>query len=290
MKKIAIFGKSSYLGNNFFDYLNDNAEYQIEKLSSRNDEWKNYDLGKYDVMYFTAGIAHVNMKKTDAGLYYKINRDLPIEVAKQAKEQGLKQFIFLSSIYVFGLEGTVGKPCNITEDTPKGTKFAYGASKAEADEQLIQLCDENFKVVIIRPPMIYGKNSKGNFPKLNSLASKIGIFPDFQNQRSMIYVKNLDEFIKRCIDDNANGIFYPQNKEYVNTKELYCLLRELKNKKTLTTKLFNPMITLLGKKVGLLKKLFGNLTVDKSLSDTFSFEYCLYDLKESLLDIEKDER
>lgn len=285
MKKIVIFGKSSYLGNFFNDYLEGNPDYCVEKADSRNDTWKEMDFGCYDSMYFTAGIAHVDMKKTDPELYYKINRDLPVEVAKQAKRQGVRQFVFLSSIYVFGLEGIVGKECNITEDTPKGTKFPYGVSKAQADEQLMQLSDENFKVVILRPPMIYGKNSKGNFPRLSSLSEKIGVFPNFSNQRSMIYVKNLCEFVKRCIDENVSGIFYPQNKDYVSTSELYYLLREVNGKKTWKTKLFNPAIKILGNKIGLCRKLFGNMTIDKSLSDTFGFDYCVYDLKQSLEDI-----
>lgn len=285
MKKIAVFGKSSYLGTSFAEYIADRDGYSIEKIDSRNDKWKEIDFGQYDVVYFTAGIAHVNMKTTDPELYYSVNRDLPIAVAKKAKEQGLRQFVFLSSIYVFGLEGTVGKECNITENTPKGTRFAYGVSKAQADEKLLELNDDKFHVVILRPPMIYGKNSKGNFPRLDSLASKVGVFPNFKNERSMIYVKNLDEFVKKCIDENVNGVFYPQNKDYVSTSELYYLLREVKGKKTWKTKLFNPLIKILGNKIGVLRKLFGNMTVDKKLSETFGFEYCLYDLKGSLEDI-----
>lgn len=287
VRRIAIFGKNSYVGNNFAEFVKDKGEYTVTKLNSRGDEWQGLSFTDYDVVLFVAGIAHVKIDKKDEDIYFKVNRDLAIAVAEKAKAEGVKQFVYLSSIYVFGLDGVVGKDCIIDEHTPHTDKFAYGVSKAQADEALLAMQDENFKVAIVRPPMIYGKDSRGNFPKLKKLAKHFAIFPNFQNARSMIYVKNLSNFLDMLIEKRDRGIFYPQNKAAVCTAELYSDIRKSMGKKTFGTKLFNPMIKLLGNKIGVLRKMFGNMTIKPELSATYDFAYCTFDLQQSLDDIEE---
>lgn len=287
MKRIAIFGKSSYLGNNFADYLKNDNNYIIDKINSRDGEWENMDFSQYDVVYFVAGIAHRNMKKTEPQLYYDVNTTLAYNVAKKSKNSGVKQFIMLSSIAVFGIDGELEKECNITSNVKENANTPYGDSKLNADNLIIKMNELNFRVVIVRPPMVYGKNCKGNFARLESLSKKFGIFPNFENERSMIYVKNLDEFIKLCIDNEVDGIFYPQNKDYVSTCDMYTLLRSVNGKKTWCPKIFNFGIHLIGNKIRLIKKLLGNNTIDKSMSNTFDFKYAKYNLAESIEDISK---
>lgn len=177
------------------------------------------------------------VKKRDKDLYFRVNRDLAYEVAKKAKKEGVSQFIFLSSMSVYGMETGV-----ITRDTVPQPKSLYGKSKLEAEKLIEHLNDQTYKVAILRPPMVYGKGCKGNYPKLAKLAKITPLFPDIDNKRSMIYVDNLSKFLKVIIDDNQSGLFFPQNNEYVKTSELVKLIAKYNNKKIRLTKLFNPII------------------------------------------------
>lgn len=262
-KRILITGKDSYIGTSFENWMKRYGdEYEVETVSTMNDEWKSADFAKFDVVFHVAGIAHVSFDPKMEELYFKINRDLTVEIAKHAKNSGINQFIFMSSIIVFGAKNVF-----ITSETePKPDNF-YGESKLQADIEIHKLQDDDFNVVSIRPPMIYGRNSKGNFPKLVKLARKTPVFPEYQNKRSMLYIDNLSEFIRWTIDENLNGYFYPQNNEYVCTSDIVKCVADNLNKKVLFVKAFNPVIKLLSKRSGAFNKLFGDLAYDERLSD-----------------------
>lgn len=287
MKNILVFGKDSYIGTNFEKWLNKSKEgnYNISSISSKDDEWRKEDFSKYDVVFCLAGIAHVSANKKLEDLYYKVNRDLPIEVAKKAKAEGVKQFIFMSSMIIYGADGKIGQFKIIKEDTSKVPIDFYGRSKLEADEAIQKLSDENFKTIIIRAPMVYGPNCKGNFPKLKKIAKILPIFPDIENNRSMIYIDNLVECIKQNIDNENSGVIYPQNKEYVSTKSIIEAMAKAMNKKMHFVKIFNPILKLLSKKINYINKIFGNKVYDKSLSGDFS--YCVVDFETSIMECMK---
>ena len=287
MKNILVFGKDSYIGTNFEKWLNKSKEgnYNISSISSKDDEWRKEDFSKYDVIFCLAGIAHVSANKKLEDLYYKVNRDLPIEVAKKAKAEGVKQFIFMSSMIIYGADGKIGQFKIIKEDTSKVPIDFYGRSKLEADEAIQKLSDENFKTIIISAPMVYGPNCKGNFPKLKKIAKILPIFPDIENNRSMIYIDNLVECIKQNIDNENSGVIYPQNKEYVSTKSIIEAMAKAMNKKMHFVKIFNPILKLLSKKINYINKIFGNKVYDKSLSGDFS--YCVVDFETSIIECMK---
>lgn len=287
MKNILVFGKDSYIGTNFEKWLNKSKEgnYNISSIYSKDDEWRKADFSKYDVIFCLAGIAHVSANKKLEDLYYKVNRDLPIEVAKKAKAEGVKQFIFMSSMIIYGADGKIGQFKIIKEDTSKVPIDFYGRSKLEADEAIQKLSDEKFKTIIIRAPMVYGPNCKGNFPKLKKIAKILPIFPDIENNRSMIYIDNLVECIKQNIDNENSGVIYPQNKEYVSTKSIIEAMAKAMNKKMHFVKIFNPILKLLSKKINYINKIFGNKVYDKSLSGDFS--YCVVDFETSIMECMK---
>ena len=287
MKNILVFGKDSYIGTNFEKWLNKSKEgnYNISSISSKDDEWRKEDFSKYDVIFCLAGIAHVSANKKLEDLYYKVNRDLPIEVAKKAKAEGVKQFIFMSSMIIYGADGKIGQFKIIKEDTSKVPIDFYGRSKLEADEAIQKLSDEKFKTIIIRAPMVYGPNCKGNFPKLKKIAKILPIFPDIENNRSMIYIDNLVECIKQNIDNENSGVIYPQNKEYVSTKSIIEAMAKAMNKKMHFVKIFNPILKLLSKKINYINKIFGNKVYDKSLSGDLS--YCVVDFETSIIECMK---
>ena len=213
-------------------------------------------------------------------LYYKVNRDLPIEVAKKAKKENVKQFIFMSSMIIYGADGKITESKVIDENTEKKPIDFYGKSKLEADEAIQKLSDDKFSTVIIRTPMVYGPRCKGNFPKLKKIAEISPIFPNINNERSMIYIDNLCEFLKQIIDREEKGIFYPQNNEYISTKDIVTTMAKCMNKKIFCIKIFNPLLKMLSKKINYINKIFGNKVYDKKISGDFS--YCKVDFEESI--------
>ncbi len=285
MKKILITGLGSYIGTSFENWINNYEGYRVDTLDMIGDEWKNFDFSPYDCVFHVAGLAHSNPKSEMKDLYYKVNTDLTVDTAIYAKQSGVKQFIFMSSIIIYGKNNTY-----ITENTiPRPDNF-YGDSKLKADLRLKQLQDENFDVVIIRPPMIYGKGSKGNYPKLAKLARAMPVFPSLQNKRSMLHIENLCNFIKLMIDNEESGIFYPQNKEYVSTAELVCQVAKAYNRRVRLIGIANFILKPLSKHVTVFNKLFGDLVYDKKMSDYDNFSYCVNDFESSIKRTEKYEK
>ncbi len=279
MKKILITGKNSYIGTSVENWLmKEPDKYEVDTISLRSDSWENKDFSEYDVVFHVAGIAHIKEKSDNQDLYYKVNRDLAYETAKKAKEEGVGQFIFLSTMSVYGLENGV-----IDENTPLNPKSNYGKSKLQAEELIKPLEDDNFKVTILRPPMVYGKGCKGNYPKLVKLAKITPVFPDINNKRSMIYINNLSELIRLIIENEESGLFLPQNAEYVKTSDLVRLISEQHGKKVITIKLFNPLLKIIRHKV--ISKVFGSLYYCQSISK-LDKGYAIYNFHESVIETE----
>lgn len=294
MKKILIAGKGSYIGTNVERHLKEyNALqgcecYQIDTISQRQNDWENYDFSPYDTVFCVTGIAHADIGPLSAEekeLYYRVNCDLAVQTAQKAKAEGVKQFIYMSSIIVYGDCSIVGQHKHIMKDTkPRPANF-YGNSKWQAELQLTPMRDENFKVAILRPPFIYGAGSKGNYPMLSKLTKLLPVFPDIKNERSMLYIENLNEFVRLLIESGEGGVFFPQNSHYGTTSEMVTAIAESNGKKIRLWSILNPLVKLASKypgKIGkLVNKAFGSLTYDMSMSDALG-DYRIYDLKESI--------
>lgn len=276
MKHILITGANSYIGTSFEKWLEaSEGDYQIDTLDMIDPKWRQFDFSSYDAIFHVAAIVHKNEKNMDPTLYDKVNRDLPIELAGLAKAAGVKQFVFLSSMSVYGNKEEV-----ITKETKENPSTYYGKSKLAAEKGLMQLESADFKVLMMRPPMVYGPKATGNYTRLSKLSRITPLFPNIANQRSMIYIDNLLEFVRKAIDTNLSGLHFPQNKEYVTTSQLVKTIRDVNGKKTLLTAIFNPIIKLLSN-VSQFNKLFGNLVYAKELS-TEVFDYQVADFHESV--------
>lgn len=258
MKKILITGANSYIGTSFENYIKSFDGYQIDTVDMIDGSWRNMDFSEYDTVFHVAGIAHRKETRKNAHLYYEVNRDLTIETAQKAKNDGVGQFVFLSSMSVYGL--TTGR---ITLDTTPKPNSNYGKSKLEAENGLNILSDSTFHVAVIRPPMVYGEGCKGNYRMLKKFALSFPIFPDYKNERSMIEINNLCDKIKKIIDENGCGYFYPQDREYICTTDMVRDIAEKNNRNIYFTKIFNPFIKSFN--INILNKVFGNLTYDKSM-------------------------
>lgn len=290
MKKILITGAESYIGTSVETYLKKWPEkYEITTLDMRDDKWESFDFSGYDIIYHVAGIAHSDTRKVSRKtieFYYKVNSELAIKTAKKAKEAGAKQFIFMSSAIVYGDSAPIGKSKMITKDTPLSPANFYADSKVKAEEGIRPLDNENFKVVILRPPMIYGKNSKGNYPLLRKFAVSLYAFPKVFNERSMLYVENLAEFVRLMIDNEESGTFFPQNGEYSNTSSLVAKIAKAHESHLILLPGFTPILKLLSHVTKLVDKAFGNLTYDMTMSE-YKENYRIYTLDESIIRTEK---
>lgn len=272
MKRILITGADSFIGSSFEKYACKNYRecFQIEVLDMKNPQWKLFDFSGYDCIFHVAGIAHSDNGKVTAAqssLYYSVNTDLTLEVASKAKASGVKQFIFMSSAIVYGNSSKIGEAMLITRDTPTNPSNCYGDSKVRAENGLLKISDNSFKVVLLRPPMIYGKGCKGNYPTLSKLAKNTPLFPKVKNLRSMLYIENLCEFIGLVIKNEDSGIFFPQNSTYSNTSELVKLIGEAHNKKVYLVKGFTFVLKILGFFIGAVDKAFGSLAYDMAISE-----------------------
>lgn len=285
MKRVLITGAGSYIGTKVQEWLDkafDGTEklFQVDAVDTINDNWKKADFSQYDVVYNVAGIAHVKAAKGDEPLYYAVNRDMVIKIAKAAKAAGVKQFIHMSSMIVYKEVKTLaGK--QIHKDTIPEPNGFYGDSKLQGESGIRALADDSFKVCIMRPPMIYGPGCKGNFPKLMWLAQKTPVFPAWHNRRSMLYIDNLCEFVKQLILHKVDGTVYPQNAEYSDTVEIVRHFAKTNGKRIWITRLLNPAIWLLGNHVRALGKMFSDSTYDMEMSQ-YPFEYQIVSFKESL--------
>lgn len=291
MKKILITGANSYIGTSFENYINKNYpdEYVVDTVDMIDGTWREKSFSGYDSVFHVAGIAHSDNGRISAEkekLYYAVNTDLTVETAKKAKADGVKQFVFMSSAIVYGDSAPIGEAKVITKNTPTSPANCYGDSKVQAENGIQPLQDDVFNVVVLRPPMIYGKGSKGNYPTLVKLALTMPIFPYVKNQRSMLYIENLCEFVRQMVENEEQGIFWPQNREYSNTSELVAMIAEAHGKKVRLLKGFSCMLKFMGYVTGIVNKAFGNLTYEQSLSE-YKIDYRTKNLKESIEETEK---
>ena len=263
-------------------------ELSVDTMDMIDGSWKQKDFSSYDIVFHVAGIAHADVGKVSDEVkakYYAINTDLAIETAKKAKAEGVKHFVFMSSAIVYGDSAPFGKTKRITADTEPQPANFYGDSKWQADKGVRELDEVNFIVTVLRPPMIYGKGSKGNYPVLAKMAKKLPVFPNVQNERSMLYIENLCEFLCQVMIRGERGVFWPQNAEYSRTSEMVKIIGEVSGHKIRVSKAWNWVVGLAshipGKFSRLANKAFGNLSYDQSMSK-YVFDYQIYDLFSSI--------
>lgn len=298
-KRVLITGAGSYIGQSFLDYAKKYypENFEIDELDMLEDSWRECDFSNYDIVYHVAGIAHAdvgNVSEETKEKYYAVNTDLTVEVAQKAKAEKVKEFIFMSSMIVYGESAPYGKKKVIDEHTVPAPANFYGDSKLQADVAVRELADDSFKVIVLRPPMIYGRGSKGNYPVLAKLAKKLPAFPDVDNERSMLYIENLCEFLcqvmlVREMKQNAT-VLIPQNAEWTNTSAMVEEIAKVNGKTIVTMKILKPAVAIgsmiPGKIGGMTNKAFGNKCYDRNVSSYNGVNYQLTPFKVSIMQTE----
>ena len=290
MKRILITGAESYIGLSFEQYVTEHypGSLSIDTIDMIDGSWRDKDFSGYDVVFHVAGIAHADVGNVSAEVkakYYAVNTNLAIETAKKAKKQGVGQFVFMSSSIIYGDFAPYGKKKKITKDTEPSPANFYGDSKWKADKGVRELTDESFTVTVLRPPMIYGKGSKGNYRTLAKLAKNLPVFPDVKNERSMLYIENLCEFLYQVVIGNKGGIYWPQNAEYSRTSGMVKMSATVSGHKIVVSRGWNWTVGIAsripGKIGGMANKAFGSLIYDQSMSQ-YDFDYAKVDLRTSI--------
>lgn len=298
MNKVLITGAGSYVGENVRRYiLSTSEEFVIDTVDTMGDRWREADFSQYDVVFHVAGIAHVDPKPSMAPLYYKVNRDLTIEIARTAQKAGVKQFIFMSSEIVYHCSKSL-KPHVITPDTKPDPNDFYGDSKLQAEEGLknlnldldvnLHLDVNRMKVCILRPPMIYGPGCKGNFLRLGWLATKTPLFPCWHNRRSMLYIDNLGEVVKQLVLREMEGTFYPQNRELSDTVEIVRFFARKYNHRIWISRVFNPLVVVGSWFLPQIPKMFADSYYEPRMTE-YEFDYQVVSLEESMQKLEVTE-
>lgn len=295
MIHILITGANSFVGTNIERWLMRQPDcYQVDTVDTMNDAWKQADFSRYDVVFHVAGIAHVDPKPEMAPLYYKVNRDLAIEVATWARDHGVKQFIYMSSGIVYKVSKSLKGDVRTPDTIPNPNDF-YGDSKLQAERGVVNvnlnadvnpnLNGDGMKVCILRPPMIYGPGSKGNFLRLGWLATKTPVFPEWHNKRSMLYIDNLAEFVRQIIDREMSGSFFPQNAELVDTVEIVKYFAKKYHHRIWISRIFNPLVWLASFFLPQVPKMFADCYYVPEMSK-YEFDYQIVSFEDSLKRLE----
>lgn len=238
---------------------------------SADTDWLQAVIGQQVVIH-TAARAHIMKDEVADPLmeYRRVNVEGTLSLARQAAAAGVKRFIFISSIKVNGESTAFGKPF-LASDVPASEDF-YGLSKLEAEQGLLQLADETgMEVVIIRPPLVYGRGVKGNFASMVKLIEKGMPLPlgAIHNKRSLVGIDNLVDLIIRCIDHPAaaNRVLLAGDGEDLSTTELLRAVGKAMGKPVLLIPLPVALLqwgaSVLGKRA-MAQRLLGSLQVDIS--------------------------
>ena len=260
MKRILLNGCNGYVGSDFLNQYKN--KYLFEKFSLLNQKLDNINFDNIDIVLHCAALVHQKIEHPYEK-YYDINVEYPVKLAKLAKQNGVKQFVFISTIAVYGEEKE-----KLNENTTYKPITSYGKSKLEAEKQLVELNDDNFIVSIIRPPMIYGKNAPGNIDSLVKLVKKLPIIPlgKIENKRTFVSIQNLSYIIDEIINQKQNGTFLVSDDEAISTSRLIELISKNLDKKIYLVKIafFESLLKIL--KPSFHKRLYGSLEVDNSIT------------------------
>lgn len=261
MSRLLITGSNGFVGTYFIDkYKN---KYKIQKFSFINDDFSTLDAAGVDTVFHLSALVH-QMGGASAEEYERVNVTQTLELAKKAKESGVKQFVFMSTVKVYGEE----TDDIYTENSGCYPEDEYGKSKLKAELELLKLESESFVVSIVRTPIVYGFGVKANIKNLVNLVKKVPVLPfgAIENRRSMVYIGNLCHLVDVVIEQEKSGMFLASDDEPLSTTKLIELIANELDKKVYLIKIpfFEALLKLL--KPSFHKRLYGSLEVDNTIT------------------------
>ena len=267
-KTLMITGASGFIGSNFIERYKD--KYNIIPVDLLKIKPEEIDFRGVDTVLHLAALVH-QMKGAPREKYFEVNTELTRRVAEEAKKQGVRHFVFYSTVKVYGYDGDLYNHNLILneESECKPMNDPYGESKWEAEKILRRLENDNFKIGIIRPPMVYGKGVKGNMESLIKLVKMFPILPFNydKNRRSLVNIENLMYLTALVIDKEASGVFLPLDEKNISLKEIVEGIEKAYDLKRINIPMIQPIFWLLTKmKPNIMVRLFGTLQFDNRLT------------------------
>lgn len=280
MRNVIITGQNGYIANQTKKEL-EAAGYSVQMLSLRTEAWKQVDFSDVDTVVHCAALVHKSEKEHSLKEYRAVNTELTAALAEKAKAEGVSQFVFFSTIAVYGTGSSCVREIRITSDLPCVPKRKYAITKYEAEQLLRKMEDPGFRVAILRPPFIYGKGCPGNYASLRNLVLKIGLIPRLNSKYSMIYIETLCGLVRQIVETGCGGLFLPQDLPVHSTWELAREIARCHNRRVICTRIFNPLIRLASLVASPLQKAFGSEYYEESLSD-IALDYPRFSLAEAV--------
>lgn len=273
---ILIFGAGSYIGEHYREALEARG-HNLKMVDAIKVKPADIDFSDIDSVINVAGIAHVKITPDMEDLFYQVNTNLAIDLCREARAHGVKQYIYMSSMNVYG---DTSKCIHCREQ--ENPKNFYGMSKLLADQGIHKMESATFKVASVRPPVVYGKGCKGNFVLLMKLSNFFFIFPSFKNTKSMIYIDNLSNFICELVENGDGGYFHPQNASYTSISEIVRDIRSAMGKSTLIIPGFGWVVKLAMKFSHKVERAFADDYYDMKFSKYGDNSYCSVGFSESI--------
>lgn len=283
--RVVITGANSYIGNSLEAYTQSiDKGFEICQLDVIGEAWRTFDFSGYDAVVHVAAIVH-RKDSVSWEEYQAINTDLTAEIAEKAKNQGVRQFVFLSSMAVYGVEKALSPQKSIvTADTPLNPTSMYGKSKLLAEERLAELESEDFKVAVVRPPNVYGPGCRGGYiSTYKSIVSKLPFIPKAYTsvKQSVLFIDNLSRFIYLLITQKKRGVYTPQDDTGVSAVEIMEYIGEALELRKKANTFFGFFVPLLSFS-SLVRKGYGGISYDPSISHQDEFDYVIVSVKEGI--------
>jgi UDP-glucose 4-epimerase len=274
---ILLTGGNGFIGNYFQNNYGDS--YNISTFSFRNDDINKLDLKNIDTIVHLSALVH-QMGGASKEAYFKINVNNTLELAKKAKKANVKQFVFMSSVKVYGEESDTP----YTETTKCEPQDDYGLSKLAAENKLKDMEDTNFTISILRTPIVYGYGVKANIENLINLVNKVPILPfsNIQNRRSMVYIGNLCHLLDTIIRQQSSGIFLAADDQALSTSKFISMISKASNKNCYLIQIpfFESLLKLA--KPSFHKRLYESLEINNQASKTKLNFKNIYTTKEGI--------
>lgn len=259
---VLITGSTGFIGSYFINQYS--SQFVVNTFSFLRDNFDTLKLDGIDCVVHCGALVHQMKREPSYEEFFDSNVNHTLQMAIKAKANNVKQFIFISTIKVFGEESKK----IFDENSPTSPKDDYGLTKKIAEEKLFELEDKNFKVAILRLPLVFGPGVKANFRSLINIVNQFKILPlgSINNKRSIVFVGNVCHYIFQIIKLRERGIFIANEDESFSTSELINQISKALGKNIIlfSIPLFNQILKIVKPKY--YQRLFENLEVDNSLT------------------------